>query len=202
MIASKIEDVHAPTMHDFVKESYGAFNAQQMKEMEVAVCFALKFELQSSPVFKTSNELLLCRSEKTKSSPTIDTHMQLMVEYLLVLSRMTIHLTHVPHKLTAEAVLYLARATLRSANTHTRPVGRLPEDTHCCSTSNPDTFAHVVETLISEHHLAAINKHTTYTQYSRHKFKEISLIPHLNESDPHLAQLWAWTQKSYQKKKS
>lgn len=116
-IAAKMEEVEAPSVDDFVYISDNIYRREQILDMEMDVCTALKFHLQHVTPVSYAHEYLLA-SEAGPCNPTMPTGpafhpvLRHMVYYLLELSRLSYDLVATKPSLVAASAVYLARATL------------------------------------------------------------------------------------------
>ena len=127
-IAAKIEEVVPPSVDDFVYISDNIYSAEQIRQMEMDVCMALRFKLQHVTPFHYSHEYLLASEQHSRNTsigvsssfcggPAFHPLMRHMVEYLLQLSRFPYEFVDTKSSLIAASVLFLARATLGICDT-------------------------------------------------------------------------------------
>jgi hypothetical protein len=113
-IASKVEEVVSPSVSDFVFMSDNIYTAEQVQDMEMRVCLALRFNLWHITPFHYAQEFLLASQEGNQNSACQIFHpvLQNMFYYLLELSRLPYALVSTKPSLLAAAAIFLARATL------------------------------------------------------------------------------------------
>lgn len=189
-----MEDLTAPDASCYANVSANAFTSVELQQMELRICFALRFRLQHLTPCLNSHELIHARNQHTHAinNPML----QHMIKYLLVLSRLPTALIHVDPTITATGVVYLARATLWEASHGTpRPPGSLPEGLPSCTTANAQQFKQVVIALLREHHRAgdssirysAGGRSNPFHIFSRQMNMRVSLVAPLTETNPILS---------------
>jgi hypothetical protein len=114
-IACKMEEVEPPSVEDFVYISDNSYPSQQIINMEMSVCEALRFRLWQVTPFQFVYEFL--RASHACSNPgclpTSHNHvLRNMVLYLIEIARVPYELCGRSPSLIAAAAVYLARATL------------------------------------------------------------------------------------------
>jgi hypothetical protein len=110
-----MEEFNPPSVEDLVFISDNIYRKEQILDMELEVCEALKFHLQHVTPMHYAHEYMLASQHGTGfriTGPAFHCILRNMVHYLLELSRIPYELMAIKPSLLAAAVLYLARATL------------------------------------------------------------------------------------------
>jgi len=189
-IAAKMEEVEAPSVDDFVFISDNIYRREQILDMEMDVCTALKFHLQHvTPVSYAHEYLLASEAGPCNSSmptgPAFHPVLRHMVYYLLELSRLSYDLAATKPSLVAASAVYLARATLGISETSPTktvdPHGYWTKTLEFYSGHSVEEMKGTVRVLLHlQQEAEASNLKAVFNKYSKDKFMYISTKTVLN----------------------
>lgn len=179
-----MEEVVAPSVDDFVYISDNIYRREQITDMEMNVCNALKFRLQHVTPVHYAHEFLLAseaeaRSPNMPTGPAFHPVLRHMVYYLLDLSRLSYELVPVKPSLVAAAAVFLARATLgicekdpsKAVDAH----GFWTKTLRHYSGYSVEELKDTVQVLLTHHQDAeASNLKAIFNRYSKAKFMHVS----------------------------
>lgn len=114
-MASKMEEINAPSVDDFVYISADSYSRLDITEMEMAVCDALQFRLYQVTPHDFVEQYLRASMANRRliTCPVLENHVERsMVEYLLELSFLPYELVTVAPSKIAAAAMYLSRVVL------------------------------------------------------------------------------------------
>lgn len=119
-IASKLEEIHPPTLEDFVYISDSSYSKKDIVTMESQVCSSLRYHLQHVTPYHFLHRYLRASDASSSSGhsggPVVvgppNERLAFMASYLLELGLLRYDLVSRKPSLVAASTVYLARATL------------------------------------------------------------------------------------------
>merc|ERR1712121_467409 len=99
-LASKVEEMYAPEINDFVYITDNAFSAAQIREMELKILSTLNFAL--------GRPLPLHFLRRNSKAGDVDIQQHTLAKYLIEISLLEYDMVHIPPSLLASAALFLS----------------------------------------------------------------------------------------------
>jgi hypothetical protein len=187
-----MEEFNPPSVEDLVFISDNIYRKEQILDMELEVCEALKFHLQHVTPMHHAHEYMLASQQGTCfriPGPAFHCILRNMVHYLLELARIPYELMAVKPSLLAAAALYLARATLgiRDPTSSSNPEGSAKFWTRtlqCYTGYSVDGLRETVR-IIHQYHQDAESSSlkAVFIKYGRSKFMQVSHKTVLREEE-------------------
>jgi len=102
--ASKVEEMYAPEINDFVYITDNAFSATEIRQMELRILDTLNFALQ--------RPIALHFLRRNSRAGDVDIQQHTLAKYFIELSQVEYDMAHIPPSLLAACSLYLALVVL------------------------------------------------------------------------------------------